>query len=208
MAVSDKIGSIILYIVRHAEIKKDAEGKMRGLLNDPLDAKGEKQAQQLADLFRDRYVSAVYSDDLKRTKQTLEPIAAAKDLVINIDCDLRSWDVGALEGKSIEANKDKIKAFKSQPDTIPVGGQSWRDYIEQVRRFFSRYWTMGLESGPLMLVLHGSGIQLIWQMLGAMEASAEYDQTPLEPAGVAAIYLGREGPVVKVIRGGKRYRDE
>lgn len=208
MAVSDKIGSVILYIVRHAEVKKDVDGKMRGLLNDPLDEKGQKQAQGLADLFRDRYLAAVFSDDLKRTKQTLEPIASQKDLVINIDPELRSWDVGELEGRSIEANKDKIKAFKSQPDTIPAGGQSWRSYLNQVQRFFSHYWTMALESGPVMLVLHGSGIQIIWEMLGAMEASAEYDQTPLEPSGVAAIYLGRDGPMVKVIKGGKRTKDE
>lgn len=208
MAVSDKIGSVILYIVRHAEVKKDAENKMRGLLNDPLDDKGEKQANELADLFADKYLGGVYTDDLKRTRQTVEPIAARCDLQMHTDTDLRSWDVGALEGKSIEANKDKIKALKSQPDSIPVGGQSWRSYIEQVRRFFSRYWTMGLESGPILLVLHGSGIQLIWQMLGAMDATAEYDHTPLEPSGVAAIYLGREGPVVKVIRGGKVDRDE
>lgn len=208
MAVSDRIGSVILYIVRHAEVKKDREGKMRGLLNDPLDEKGERQANQLAELFADKYIGGVYTDDLKRTKQTVEPIAAKCDLVMNIDPELRSWDVGALEGKSIEANKDKIKSFKSQPDRIPVGGQSWRSYIEQVRRFFQRYWTMGLESGPILLVLHGSGIQLIWQMLGAMDATAEYDQTPLEPSGVAAIYLGREGPVVKVIRGGKNNKDE
>lgn len=208
MGIADKIGTVILYIVRHAEVKKDADGKMRGLLNDPLDEKGQKQAQGLADLFRDRYVAAVFSDDLKRTKQTLEPIAAAKDLVINIDPELRSWDVGEFEGRSIAANKDKIKAFKSQPDTIPAGGQSWRSYLEQVRRFFSRYWTMGLESGPCLLVLHGSGIQIIWQMLGAMEASTEYDQTPLEPSGVAAIYLGREGPVVRIIKGGKAGKDE
>lgn len=208
MAVSDKIGAVILYIVRHAEVKKDAEEKMRGLLNDPLDEKGQKQATELAELFCDLYVSALYCDDLRRTRQTLEPIAAAKDLTINIDPELRSWDVGALEGKSIEANKDKIKAFKAQPDTIPVGGQSWRSYLGQVQRFFSHYWTMGLESGPVMLILHGSGIQIIWQMLGAMRANAEYDQTPLEPSGVAAIYLGRNGPSIRVMRGGKPDRDE
>lgn len=208
MAVSDKIGAVILYIVRHAEVKKDADEKMRGLLNDPLDEKGQKQATELAELFRDLYVAALYCDDLKRTRQTLEPIAAVKDLTINIDPELRSWDVGALEGKSIEANKDKIKAFKSQPDTLPVGGQTWRSYLDQVQRFFSHYWTMGLESGPVMLILHGSGIQIIWQMLGAMSASAEYDQTPLEPSGVAAIYLGRNGPSIRVMRGGKPDRDE
>jgi len=209
MAVSDRVGEVILYIGRHAEVKKDKEGKMRGLLNDPLDEKGQRQADELAELFADKYLAAAFTDDLKRTQQTIQPLAAKKELKIQIDTELRSWDVGTeLEGKSIEANKDKIQQLKSQPDTIPVGGQSWRSYMEQVKRFFSRYWTMALDSGPILLVLHGSGIQIIWYMLGAMELGTAYDQTPLEPAGVAAIYLGRNGPMVKVLRGGKKVKDE
>jgi broad specificity phosphatase PhoE len=64
MAVSDRIGEVVLYIARHAEIKKDVEGKMRGLLNDPLDAKGEKQAEELAAIFADKPLYAIYTDDL------------------------------------------------------------------------------------------------------------------------------------------------
>jgi broad specificity phosphatase PhoE len=128
---------------------------------------------------------------------------------MRIDTELRSWDVGTeLEGKSIEANKDIIKRLKSQPDLVPVGGQSWGDYLQQARRFFNRYWEMGLESGPLLLVLHGSGIQIIWDLVGEMELSPAYDRTPLEPSGLAAIYQGREGPKVKILRGAKANKDE
>lgn len=209
MAVIDRMGSVILYIARHAEVKLDKEGKLRGLLNTSLDEKGQRQADELAEIFKDKTLYAAYADDLKRTQETLLPIVAAKGLKMRIDPELRSWDVGSdLEGKSIEANKDLIKRLKSQPDLIPVGGQSWGDYQQQVRRFFSRYWAMGLESGPILLVLHGSGIQTIWQDIGAMEPDADYDQTPLEPSGLAALYLGRNGPVLKILRGGKENSDE
>lgn len=209
MAVTDRIGDVVLYIGRHAEVKKDKEGKMRGLLNDPLDDKGQKQAEELAALFEDKYLSAIFTDDLKRTQQTVQPLAAKKNLTIQVDTELRSWDVGSeLEGKSIEANKERIQQLKSQPDTIPVGGQSWRSYIEQVRRFFSRYWTMALESGPILLILHGSGIQIVWSILGEMELGTAYDNTALEPSGLAAVYLGRNGPTVKALRGSKASKDE
>lgn len=209
MAASDRIGEVILYIARHAEVTKDKKGKMRGLLDDPLDEKGQKQADELAELFRDKELYAIYVDDLKRTRQTAEPIAAKKGIKIRFDTDLRSWDVGSeLEGKSIEANKDKIRQFKSQPDLEPIGGQSWGSYLQQVRKFFNRYWEMALESGPILLVLHGSGIQIIWDVLGEMELNTAYDQTPLEPAGVAAVSLARSGPVVKILRGAKANRDE
>jgi broad specificity phosphatase PhoE len=209
MGVADRIGEVVLYIARHAEVQKDKEGKMRGLINDPLDAKGERQAQELAKLFEGKPLTAIYVDDLKRTRQTAEPVAARNGLKIRFDTELRSWDVGPeLEGKSIESKKDEIKRLKSQPDLIPVGGQSWGEYMQQVRRFFARYWEMGLESGPFLLVLHGSGIQIIWDIVGEMELSSAYDQTPLEPAGVAAIYQARSGPKVKVLRGAKATKDE
>lgn len=208
MAVADRIGEVVLYVGRHAEVKKDAEGKMRGLLNDPLDEKGRKQAEEIASLFEEKPLYGIYADDLKRTQQTLEPLAARKGLKIRIDPELRSWDVGSnLEGKSIEANKELIRRLKSEPDLIPVGGQSWGNYQQQVRRFFNRYWEQGLETGPLLLMLHGSGIQIIWADLGAMDASTEYDATPLEPSGIAALYLGRNGPQVKAIRGAKETVD-
>lgn len=182
---------------------------MRGLLNDPLDPRGEKQAEELASLFKAKQLNAIYVDDLKRTRQTAEPVAAVKGIKIRFDTELRSWDVGTeLEGKSIEAKKDEIKRFKSQPDLIPVGGQSWGDYMQQARRAFNRYWEMALESGPILLVSHGSAIQIIWDLLGALELSSAYDHTPLLPSGVAAISLGRKGPVVKVLRGGKDNPDE
>jgi broad specificity phosphatase PhoE len=209
MAASDKMGEVVLYIGRHAEVQKDKEGKMRGLLNDSLDSRGQKQADELAALFRDKPLTAIYVDDLARTRQTAEPIAAVKGIKIHFDTELRSWDIGSeLEGKSIEANEEEIKRLKSQPDLIPVGGQSWSSYSEQVRRFFARYWAMGLDSGPILLVLHGSGIQIIWAHLGQMEPGTAYDQTPLEPSGMAAISCGRKGPLVKILRGAKNTADE
>lgn len=209
MAVSDKVGQVVLYIGRHAEVQKDKDGRMRGLIDDPLNNKGNKQAEELAAIFESKPLNAIYVDDLQRTRQTAEPVAAKKGIKIRFDTELRSWDVGGkLEGKSIEANKDEIKRLKSQPDTVPVGGQSWGDYCQQVRKFFNRYWEMGLESGPILLVLHGSGIQIVWDLIGAMELSTAYDQTPIEPSGLAALYLGRNGPTVKVLRGAKANRDE
>jgi len=209
MAVTDKVGQVVLYLVRHAEVTKDKEGKIRGLLNDSLNDKGHKQASEIADLFDGKEIRAAYTDDLKRTQQTLQPVAASKGLEIKVDPELRSWDVGSdLEGKSIEANDDEIKRLKSQPWLVPVGGKSWESYLQQIRSAFSRYWQMGLENGPILLVVHGSGLQVIWDMLGAMELSAEYDRTPLDNSGVAAVYQTRQGPKLKVLRGANPGIDE
>src|SRR5215472_8641886 len=108
MSVTDRVGQPILYLVRHAEVPGDKKGTMRGLLNEKLDEDGKQQTAELAQLFADKYVAAGYTDDLKRTQQTIQPIAASKGFTIGIEPELRSWDVGYdLEGRSIEANRDK-----------------------------------------------------------------------------------------------------
>lgn len=209
MESDSKIGSVLLYIVRHALVEKDSSGQIRGVLNDPLNDEGDQQARDLAEFFADKPISAVYSDDLKRTYHTAIAIAHAKDLEVTQDPDLRSWDVGPdLEGRSIAANADEIKELKLQPDRIPVGGESWADFERKAQRSFDRYCSMAMaRSAPIMLVLHGSGIQVIWDYIGAGDKSGAYDATPLENAGIAAIYLARNGFRVKVLQGAKELAD-
>lgn len=209
MAATDKIGQTLMYIVRHGLVDLDVEGKIRGTQNEPLNEEGEKQTQELADYFRSRPISAVYSDDLKRTYHTAIAIAHAADLEVTQDIALRSWDVGSdLEGLSIEANEDEIKELKLQPDKIPVGGQSWRDFEQQTRQAFEKYVSMALDaSAPLVLVLHGSGVQVIWDAIGAADKNATYDETPLEPSGVAVLFATRSGYGVRVVRGAVELAD-
>jgi broad specificity phosphatase PhoE len=199
----DKIGEIVLYIIRHAEVKNDKQKLIRGLSNQGLDDKGQEQAKELADFFSDRPLSGIYTDDLKRAYQTALPIAAEQDLEVEIDAMLRSWDVGSdLEGKPIEKNRDEIAELRQQPDKIPPGGQSWADYTKQVESWFTRYVTQGMDNDdPVAVVTHGSAIQVLWNGLGEEVDADKYDEIPLEPAGVAGIYLTRFGQKVRILRG-------
>lgn len=209
MSVTDKIGQVLLYGIRHAHVKEDSEGTIRGTLNPSLDEEGEEQARDLAQWFENKPLSFVVTDDLDRTEQTAMPIANQQQLEIMRDIGLRSWDVGPdLEGRSIKANEDEIARLKLQPMRIPVGGQSWQDYEEQINDVFDRYSTMAFETPhPGALVLHGSGIQIIADRLGLQEKNPAYDATPVEPAGVFAVYLMRNGLRCRVLRGAKEVID-
>ena len=205
MEASDKIGGILLYIVRHCEVDSDGEGKIRGLQNQSLNEEGDRQCAELAEFFKDIPISAVYSDDLKRTYHTAITIAHTHDLEVTQDVDLRSWDVGSdLEGRSIEANEDEIRELKLQPDKIPVGGESWAEFERKAISTFEKYTSKALDaSAPIVIVIHGSGIQAIWDYLGIVEKSGAYDATPIDTAGIAAISMTRRGFSVKVLKGAK-----
>lgn len=204
----DKLGEVLLYIVRHCEVGLDSERKIRGLQNESLNETGEEQSKELAEFFANLPISAVYSDDLERSYHTAIVIAHTHDLEVTQDIALRSWDLGELEGRSIDANEGTIKELKMQPDKVPVGGQSWRDFEDQIKSAFSKYASMAMSaSGPIVLVLHGSGIQVIWNCIGAMDKSADYDATPLDTSGVATISAARDGYRAKILRGAKELAD-
>ena len=210
MAVSDKIGGILLYILRHANVSEDAKGTMRGLKNPSLDEKGEKQRDELGDYFRDIPLSGIACDDLDRTQQTVLPIADSHKLELQIDLDLRSWDIGPdLEGKSIEGHKAEILRLKTQPWIVPVGGQNWGGYEGQSIEALYRYVHKGMDSAyPWLICWHGSGIQVAAVELKLMEKTHEYDITPIEPSGIIAVYLMRTGLRARILRGAQGGTDE
>lgn len=202
---------MLLYISRHANVGMDSAGKIRGLVNDELDEEGQAQALELRDYFEGIPLSGIYCDDLERTYQTVLPLAEAKAIEITRDIALRSWDVGPeLEGKSIDAHAAEIAELKQQPWKIPVGGQAWGIYQDQILTAFDRYSNLAMAMPhPILLCMHGSGISVIACTLGAADPSAEYEHTFLEPAGIAAVYLTRmDGLDMRALKGGKGSEDE
>ena len=204
-----KMGEVLLYLVRHCLVDLDTEEKIRGTQNVPLNAEGEEEAGEVADFFRDRPISAIYSDDLDRTYHTAIAIGKAKDLPVEKDVLLRSWDVGAdLEGKSIDANRWEIREYKMQPHLIPVGGESWADCMERAVQTLTKYTGIALEApAPIILVLHGSMLQLLWELMGNAMNTHEYDTTPIEPSGIIAVYMTRTGYQTQILREAKEAVD-
>jgi probable phosphoglycerate mutase len=204
------IGAPIVYIVRHAQNDDDAQGRIRGLKDQPLNEAGEKQLEALGDFFSERMVLGVYTDDLSRTRATAMAIAQACNCGVETDIGLRSWDVGSrLEGKAMSAHKLEIQDLKTHPDKVPVGGQSWGDFERQACEAIERAVRRGMEaSAPVVIVTHGSVIQIFFQKYGDVSKDAAYDETPLDQAGVGALYLKRDGIELRTLKGAMENFDE
>lgn len=204
-----QIGAPILYVVRHAQNDDDAAGRIRGLKDTPLNAHGERQLDALREFFADRPVLSVYTDDLSRTRATAMAIAQTCGCGVEEDLGLRSWDVGKLEGKSMASHKLEIQDYKTHPDKVPPAGQSWNDFKREAYGAMERAVRRGMESSaPICIVTHGSWIQLFFQQYGDWPENADYDHTPLDQAGVSALYLTRDGMQLKALKGAKESPDE
>jgi broad specificity phosphatase PhoE len=203
------IGAPIVYVVRHAQNDDDAAGRIRGLKDQPLNEHGEKQLEALRDFFADKMILSVYTDDLARTRATAMAVAQACGCGVETDLGLRSWDCGKLEGKSMESHKLEIQDYKTHPDKVPVAGQSWAAFERQAYEAIDRAVRRGMEaSAPVCIVTHGSVIQIFYQKYGEWPLTANYDETPLDQAGVGALYLTRAGTELRSLKGARESVDE
>jgi 2,3-bisphosphoglycerate-dependent phosphoglycerate mutase len=89
-----------LVLVRHGETDWNAEGRLQGHTDRPLNDFGRRQARELADrLAGGDAIAAVYASDLVRARETAEIVAARLGgLPVAVDPDLREKNWGSWEG--------------------------------------------------------------------------------------------------------------
>ncbi len=103
----DQNGVTMVYLVRHAEkVLTDTTE------NPPLTEKGKARAQQLVEEFREDTIHALYSTHFIRNRTTLEPLAAQRNLPLNI-----------YEAHDYQALADKINT-EHPGETVVVVGHS------------------------------------------------------------------------------------
>ena len=78
-----------LCIVRHGETAWNAEHRVQGQLDVPLNGIGLRQAEAVGRALKDERFDAVYSSDLTRARQTAAPILNLLSLQLLLEPDLR-----------------------------------------------------------------------------------------------------------------------
>ncbi|MCX7175612.1 MAG: histidine phosphatase family protein [Proteobacteria bacterium] len=91
-----------LCLVRHGETDWNAERRVQGQIDIPLNAKGWTQAAFLARGLAEVSFTALYSSDLQRAMQTAEPSAGILRLPIRSDPALRERHYGLLQSLTAE----------------------------------------------------------------------------------------------------------
>lgn len=109
-----------LYIVRHGQTALNAEGRLRGLANPPLDGTGITEALAVSDTLTGRGIGAVYSSPLERAAHTGQIIAYDSGAEFSRDERFNDRDYGPWTG---HLKTDVIAEFGSvdnAPGVEPV----------------------------------------------------------------------------------------
>ncbi len=162
-----------LLLVRHGETDWNAEGRLQGHTDRPLNAYGREQAKKLADRLDGDAIAAVYASDLSRARETAEIVGERLGLTVVIDPDLREKDWGSWEGLT-GADRDRVEFV----------GETTEEHAERILRAVRRI----AERHPderVLIVTHGGSVRRI--------QAAVYGMAPPVLENCAVWELAHEG---------------
>ena len=164
--------------IRHGETAWNADTRIQGHIDIPLNVKGQWQAAQLAKaLAAQDKLHAVYSSDLKRAHQTATAVAALQGLEVVSHPGLRERGFGAFEGKTfaeieIALPEDSLLWRKRDPHwTPPHGGESLIVMEQRVRQTLNELASQ--HTGQhIALFAHGGVMDLLYRIATQQDLQA------------------------------------
>ena len=112
-----------LLLIRHGRSTWNADKRIQGQADPPLDEVGREQARRLAERLRGDPPVALYTSPLQRARETAEIVGQALDVPVVPDGRLKEYDVGAITGLTweqvVEQHPDVAHACASgAPDCV------------------------------------------------------------------------------------------
>ncbi len=169
-----------IIIVRHGETAYNAQRRMQGWLDIPLNEQGHAQAKETATKLAHFHLDAIYSSDLRRAHETAQHIAPHHKLEITITSALRERDMGIFAGWAWETEPDPVKEklwpeFTLARDTVDLDwnkhkGESLRQMTSRVHIFMQELHAKHPDQ-KVALVTHGGTINRLLEHLDIKKPS-------------------------------------
>jgi broad specificity phosphatase PhoE len=138
-----------LLLVRHGETDWNAEGRLQGHTDRPLNEHGRRQARALAERLAGDGVDAIYSSDLARARETAEIVGERLGLPVVTDPDLRERNWGSWEGLT-GSERDHVEYVG---EAIDAHGER---VVQAVRRIAEQH-----PGQRIVVVTHGGSLRRI-----------------------------------------------
>ncbi len=165
-----------LIAVRHGETAWNADARIQGHRDIPLNAQGLWQARQLAGALAEEPVAAIYSSDLSRAWQTAEAIAARLERPIHAEPRLRERAFGSFEGRTFQEiersqPEDALLWRRRDPSFAPGGGENLLHFRDRVLAVVADIASRHLDA-LVVLVAHGGLMDVLYRAATGQEIQA------------------------------------
>jgi broad specificity phosphatase PhoE len=137
-----------VYLARHGRTALNAEGRLRGLSDPPLDEVGCDEAARLGAQLADYAPTVVISSPLQRAVSTAEAIGAACHVQVVVDKRLNDRDYGPWTGAPRSEVEQRFGSVDDAPGVEPAAGVAARA-LAAFTELTTEYAV-----GPLVMVSH------------------------------------------------------
>jgi broad specificity phosphatase PhoE len=152
-----------IWLARHGETDANAEGRVQGSIDEPLNDRGREQARALAQEAKRLGLKALYTSQLSRARETAEIVGAEVGLEPVVDERFaESWR-GEWEGRLIADIKCEhpdawARSLAVDPAFRYPGGESLAEHSARVEAGLA-----DVAAGPLpaLVVCHGGTIRRV-----------------------------------------------
>lgn len=137
-----------VYLARHGRTALNAEGRLRGLSDPPLDEVGHAEVARLAEVLAGKDPTAVISSPLQRAVSTAQAIGAAAGVAVSIDSRLNDRDYGPVTGErrgEVERRYGSIDAAPGVEPLAVLADRARAAFFELVAEH---------NTGPMVMVSH------------------------------------------------------
>ena len=167
-------GTVLLW--RHGRTRYNADGRLQGQVDIPLDEVGRWQVDAAArDLARRHGPTRVVTSDLGRAVATAEALGDLLDVRVELDPRLRERAFGEWEGLTGEEIRERWPrehaVWRAGQDPERTGAETRREVADRMHEAVTEHAAGTPDGGALVVVSHGAAITLGLTALLGLDAS-------------------------------------
>ena len=181
----------MLILLRHGQTEINAQARLQGRIDLPLDDEGRRQARTVADHVRATWPTArVVSSPLLRARETAAAIGDHAVDIRFIELDYGDWDGLAMS----QVDREKWSQWRADPSFRPPAGESLHELDQRVRPALEELVDEA-RTGDVVVVSHVSPIKsaITWALGVGPEVTWRFR---LDRASLTLIDIGPNGPAL------------
>jgi probable phosphoglycerate mutase len=185
-----------LVLLRHGRTAWNHEGRVQGQLDVGLDEVGHAQAARTAPVIAALQPSVVWCSDLRRTRETVAPLATATGLEPTYDARLREFFFGEREGLShaefAEADPAGFAALRSGDYDAVTGAEPTVEVRARMREVLHELLAVLAPGQTGVAVSHGAAVRVATAALAGWPEPQFHTLRGLDNCGWVVLVEDRE----------------